>query len=253
MGMLHQNSVEVRLPNPLLAYLEVVVKQIDTWSLEKQEEFQETWSEHVLPLLRKRRSQILRELELDRRQMNARNNANKPQNAKSEDDVDALGEEEREHLEAMEAACTDGILSSVKALIHNEEVRNWLFPQISGSIMLPLGWMINHSCEPNTDVEFIWAPASRGRKNGFVAAQFIPNRKLKKGEEILISYLSDSSLRSNVTDRERSLADYGFICKCNVCRKERSKAAPVVQEGNQQHDAIMEEIDALVFKSQEDE
>jgi hypothetical protein len=76
-----------------------------------------------------------------------------------------------------------------------------LFPKIA---------RINHSCRPNAS--YYWSDALNKRI-------VYTTRKLKKGEEIFVSYIS---LLLTQEDRQRQLDRYGFKCTCDACAQEHA-------------------------------
>jgi hypothetical protein len=71
-----------------------------------------------------------------------------------------------------------------------------LFPKIA---------RINHSCQPNTS--YYWNALLNKRV-------MYANRKIRKGEEILDSYIS---LLLPQEERQKLLKPYGFTCACDAC------------------------------------
>jgi hypothetical protein len=71
-----------------------------------------------------------------------------------------------------------------------------------GPLTLPIIAKINHSCEPNVKFRF-------NRDTG--SMHLFAIRDIKKGEEILDSYLENKKIKSH---KEYLREHYGFICKC---------------------------------------
>jgi hypothetical protein len=102
---------------------------------------------------------------------------------------------------AAEEATMDrlGIIFRNNAYNSGKEVG--LFPKIA---------RINHSCRPNAS--YYWSDALNKRI-------VYTTRKLKKGEEIFVSYIS---LLLTQEDRQRQLDRYGFKCTCDACAQEHA-------------------------------
>jgi hypothetical protein len=75
-----------------------------------------------------------------------------------------------------------------------------LFPKIA---------RINHSCRPNAS--YYWSDKVNKRI-------VYTTRRIKKGEEIFVSYIS---LLLTQQDRQKQLDRYGFKCTCQACAQER--------------------------------
>ncbi|KAL3635496.1 Histone-lysine N-methyltransferase atxr2 [Castilleja foliolosa] len=82
-----------------------------------------------------------------------------------------------------------------------------------GSAFFPLQSCMNHSCVPN-------AKAFKRDEDKDGQATIIALRPIKKGEEITISYIDEDL---PFKERQESLADYGFICKCPKCTEEEEE------------------------------
>ena len=93
---------------------------------------------------------------------------------------------------------TLGLIFKTNAYKSGEEIG--LFPKIA---------RINHSCRPNTS--YFWHAKSNRRV-------MYANRKIKKGEEILDSYIS---LLLPQEERQKHLRPYGFTCTCEACAAQR--------------------------------
>ncbi len=65
----------------------------------------------------------------------------------------------------------------------------------------------NHSCDPTATFSFM---------SGRHRIAFASRKPIKQGEEITISYLSDSE-RGFEKRRKSLLVSYGFICECSLC------------------------------------
>ncbi|XP_031105734.1 histone-lysine N-methyltransferase ATXR2 [Ipomoea triloba] len=84
-----------------------------------------------------------------------------------------------------------------------------------GTAFFPLQSCMNHSCEPN-------AKAFKREEDLDGQATIIALQPIQKGEEITISYIDEDL---PVEERQASLADYGFRCRCRRClEEEQSKA-----------------------------
>ncbi|CAA0816080.1 Histone-lysine N-methyltransferase ATXR2 [Striga hermonthica] len=79
-----------------------------------------------------------------------------------------------------------------------------------GTAFFPLQSCMNHSCIPN-------AKAFKREEDKDGQATIIAERPIRKGEEITISYIDEDL---PYKERQESLADYGFTCKCPKCIEE---------------------------------
>ena len=81
-----------------------------------------------------------------------------------------------------------------------------------GTAFYALQSCINHSCSPNAHA------MKRDGMDEDGAAVILAKRGLAVGEEISISYIDESV---GVAERAALLAEYGFVCQCVRCRRER--------------------------------
>ncbi|KAK7335563.1 hypothetical protein VNO80_27472 [Phaseolus coccineus] len=81
-----------------------------------------------------------------------------------------------------------------------------------GTAFFPLQSCMNHSCCPN-------AKAFKRDEDKDGQATIIAQRSICKGEEITISYVDEEL---PFEERQASLADYGFRCRCPKCIEEES-------------------------------
>ncbi|KAJ7948179.1 histone-lysine N-methyltransferase ATXR2 [Quillaja saponaria] len=79
-----------------------------------------------------------------------------------------------------------------------------------GTAFFPLQSCMNHSCCPN-------AKAFKREEDRDGQATIIALTPICKGEEVTISYVDEDL---PFEDRQASLADYGFICRCPKCIEE---------------------------------
>ncbi|KAL1345740.1 hypothetical protein HN51_019443 [Arachis hypogaea] len=79
-----------------------------------------------------------------------------------------------------------------------------------GTAFFPLQSCMNHSCSPN-------AKAFKRDEDRDGQATIIAVRPIRKGEEITISYVDEDL---PFEERQASLADYGFRCRCPKCIEE---------------------------------
>ncbi|KAL1821716.1 hypothetical protein ACET3Z_016585 [Daucus carota] len=80
-----------------------------------------------------------------------------------------------------------------------------------GTAFFPLQSCMNHSCLPN-------AKAFKREEDRDGQATIIALRTIHKGEEITISYIDEDL---PFEERQASLADYGFSCRCPKCSEEQ--------------------------------
>ncbi|ELR21550.1 Histone-lysine N-methyltransferase [Acanthamoeba castellanii str. Neff] len=86
-----------------------------------------------------------------------------------------------------------------------------LFPPFEGFGLFPIAAMMNHSCEPNTQVKF-----GRNREAVVVALCDIA-----EGEELTHSYIENDR---PLAERQADLLEYNFVCQCVRCLKETTVA-----------------------------
>ncbi|ELR21551.1 Histone-lysine N-methyltransferase [Acanthamoeba castellanii str. Neff] len=86
-----------------------------------------------------------------------------------------------------------------------------LFPPFEGFGLFPIAAMMNHSCEPNTQVKF-----GRNREAVVVALCDIA-----EDEELTHSYIENDR---PLAERQADLLEYNFVCHCVRCLKETTVA-----------------------------
>ena len=96
------------------------------------------------------------------------------------------------------------------AALGDEEV-----PACEGTAFYALQSCINHSCSPNAHA------MKRDGQDEDGAAVILAKRDIVAGEELTISYIDEAG---GVNDRAKQLAEYGFVCQCSRCRRERAGA-----------------------------
>lgn len=89
-------------------------------------------------------------------------------------------------------------------------------PGLEVCVLLPVGSMFNHSCNPNVQ----WTSAA-GAGAGTVV--FKTTRAVEAGEELRISYVSAGM---PVQERQEQLMKWGFVCRCTACVEELQRPAP---------------------------
>jgi hypothetical protein len=102
----------------------------------------------------------------------------------------------------------------------DSNMRGHVFDEAQGSsLMLAVHRdysFFNHSCEPNVDV-------SAGDGDQTAAIYLSATRKIRKGEELFISYLDEDQLELGYYERKKLLESWtGGRCECVRCAKERS-------------------------------
>lgn len=71
---------------------------------------------------------------------------------------------------------------------------------------------INHSCDPNAEVQFVYSNHT---------LQVVALQDIKEGEEICISYLDQCELSRSRHSRQKYLQEnYLFTCSCSKCQEE---------------------------------
>ncbi|UVC54240.1 hypothetical protein MACJ_003775 [Theileria orientalis] len=97
-------------------------------------------------------------------------------------------------------------LNDINEIIQKKE----LFPETMGLGLFNYLSKMNHSCEPNLQIEY--------SKNNI--AHIVPLVDVPRGQEATISYIDEND--SFVNRQKRLYKDYGFKCDCNKCILEGS-------------------------------
>eukprot|EP00899_Mesostigma_viride_P010240 jgi/Mesvir1/19217/Mv11526-RA.1 len=111
--------------------------------------------------------------------------------------IDELPENEKEQAQVVTQPFLDALGRSYA--VHCE-----------GTGFYPLQSCMNHSCDPN-------AMAFKRDEDKDGSAVILAKRVVAAGEEITISYIDESD---TLKERQASLADYGFVCRCPRCMAE---------------------------------
>lgn len=82
------------------------------------------------------------------------------------------------------------------------------FPFMSGMALMPVASTMDHSCEPNVEVEYPFFT----RRVAVTAT-----RDIGEGEPLLMSYVENED---SFQGRRAALAHYGFDCACPKCAAE---------------------------------
>ena len=117
---------------------------------------------------------------------------------------------EKLSLKAEDKSKLDELIDAVYTAIDQHA---GMFLNNEGSGLYAKQSTINHSCQPNSAVEFI-----------FNNHELVVNatRNIDAGEEILISYLDDCDLERSRHSRNKSLAEnYLFNCDCTKCQTQQ--------------------------------
>ncbi|EGG14518.1 hypothetical protein DFA_12294 [Cavenderia fasciculata] len=96
----------------------------------------------------------------------------------------------------------------------NKKMQPKLRQYCLGSALIPIFACLNHSCAPNIEM-------GREQRDGVTKAiaVMIAKQDIKKGQELLTSYIDESN---PFKDRQSILSSqYGFTCNCNKCSKRR--------------------------------
>ena len=81
----------------------------------------------------------------------------------------------------------------------------------------PIYIFFNHSCEPNVDIE----PNTGSTKRNTLT--FMTNERVRKGGELLISYLNTDDLELPYQERRDKLLTWtGAVCRCTRCMREEA-------------------------------
>mmetsp|Transcript_23989 Transcript_23989/g.33634 ORF Transcript_23989/g.33634 Transcript_23989/m.33634 type:complete len:182 (+) Transcript_23989:138-683(+) len=86
-------------------------------------------------------------------------------------------------------------------------------PYVSGTAIFKLHSCLNHSCLPNAEV--VGGLVDRNDATIKVVAL----KPIRKGEEVLISYIENPELKSRDERRKELKGCYLFDCNCQACQK----------------------------------
>jgi len=84
---------------------------------------------------------------------------------------------------------------------------------LSGSGLYPIYSKMNHSCHYNIRNEI---------NEGNTEVSVYAARNIKKGEDILTTYLHDDPTKLRKSERKRQLAQYLFACSCMMCNEQET-------------------------------
>ena len=85
-------------------------------------------------------------------------------------------------------------------------------PGFFGTGLFQVVATMNHSCESVASVEYV----AGGNRAVVIASEDIP-----AGTEVTISYIDEDG---DVAERTELLSNYGFVCSCDKCNRERAEA-----------------------------
>lgn len=105
-------------------------------------------------------------------------------------------------------AMTEAQLAVDKMTLEELIMAPW--PSLHGTALYASVARINHSCDPNTKIEFPFNSA---------CLQAVALKQINPGEEISISYIRQDV---DVKYRKQQLLEYGFVCNCERCLREDS-------------------------------
>jgi hypothetical protein len=114
-----------------------------------------------------------------------------------------------------------------------------LFNPLDGTAMFSTACKMNHSCDPN--VVLLYRTRHWGEP---LVGHVVAIRDIAPGEELCISYID---VWETLETRTEQLANYGFLCHCNKCTRERNGECLEKEEEEK-----MEE-DALFGKEDDDD
>ena len=123
------------------------------------------------------------------------------------------------------------------------EVDEWdeLFTPLDGVSHYSTVTKMNHSCDPNVIV--VYKTRGWGRDHPLVA-YVVALKDIAEGEELTISYITSEE---SYEERQTALANYGFVCECSKCERERNNIVKGETEINSAED------DDLFGEDDEDE
>eukprot|EP00743_Colponemidia_sp_Colp-15_P005501 GILK01005916.1.p1 GENE.GILK01005916.1~~GILK01005916.1.p1 ORF type:complete len:457 (-),score=81.57 GILK01005916.1:92-1462(-) len=184
-GAFEMNNVSVEIPSPLNEY----IKRIKSLPLAEREA-------HL---------KALEPLLLIARRMKEE----KENEAENEDEEDEEEEAQDDHTDE----ASDGEVTETAQGENNtdeEEVEDpdcTLFPIMEGTGLYMMVGAMNHSCKPNTYVDY----------KSDCTLHLRAVRALEPEEELCISYIDQDD---TITARHKDLREYGFQCRCSKCERE---------------------------------
>ncbi len=126
--------------------------------------------------------------------------------SKSEDDWDYSPDEIAEFLSNLSHPMNIG----------SDDEWDAIFTPLDGTAHFAMTEKMNHSCEPNVVILY----KSRGwGKNHPLVAYCIALRDIEPNEELTIAYIETDE---TYDARQKALANYGFVCTCPKCEREKS-------------------------------
>ena len=93
-----------------------------------------------------------------------------------------------------------------------------VFPPLDGQGLFSVACLMNHACDANVQVQYPDGGAQPLR------ARVVAQRDIAADEELSLCYLHGEHLDEPWQRRQELLADYGFVCCCGRCERERGNA-----------------------------
>lgn len=131
--------------------------------------------------------------------------------------------EEAEGVEVMEVGASSSktassvIGATADVLELNVAGLEAIFPPLDGTSFYKTICKINHSCKPNVRVQYSSFQHSNNPIYGGLIATMVALEDINPHDELVQSYI-DQYLP--YAERKVALADYGFLCRCEKCRRE---------------------------------
>ncbi|CEM04249.1 unnamed protein product [Vitrella brassicaformis CCMP3155] len=206
LGALGLNVISVKVPHPIVFFLEAINDMKDDDGAKKE----------LIEVLAPSLCQLNR-AKMAKEQQKERQDAEEGEGGNASDD-DESGEASSDSSEGSDASDDDreadvlfwdwsGYNSSGDDTALLGSLSSELFPSFKGYALFPVFSLLNHSCEPNSESTYV----DRNTISAFTT------RDVAAGEELTISYIDNTM---SLADRREELRGYGFVCTCPKCERE---------------------------------
>ena len=134
--------------------------------------------------------------------------------------LNALWEMAESVKRAMQQILTNGIsISKLLRLNSKEPGLHSIEQRKVATGIFPITSLVNHSCDPNSVLNFVGGPHSAFRRLNLRAT-----RSILKGTEITICYGPHKNKIHSVKNRREALQNqYNFFCNCEACKTEKEE------------------------------
>ena len=133
-------------------------------------------------------------------------------------------------------------------LTNNCEYDEWdeAIRPLDGVSHYSIATKMNHDCEPN--VILVYKTKGWGRDHPLVA-YIVALKDIAPGEELTISYITSED---SYEKRQANLANYGFVCKCSKCEREKEMLTKGEQSNKIETKNSIQEIDLFGEEDEND-